>query len=152
MCRLGVLEALPTLNYHFSLTSHLFALRMALLIYLLTLPPNLLRHRLDMAIFVFFVKNACIKKPCPNNTICQAGSSSEGYRCVCVPGYVGKDCTKGDTDICFHYLIVSSYLMIRRVDDRLFYLKSLALSSCIYFLVEDKEGPAVNCEKNLRKR
>ena len=118
----------------------------------LTLPPNLLRHRLDLAIFVFFVKNACIKKPCPSNTICQAGSSSEGYRCVCVPGYVGKDCTKGDTDICFHYLIVSSYLMIRRVDDRLFYLESLALSSCIYFLVEDKEGPAVNCEKNLRKR
>ena len=42
--------------------------------------------------------------------------------------------------------------MIRRVDDRLFYLESLALSSCIYFLVEDKEVPAVNCEKNLRKR
>ena len=29
------------------------------------------------------------------------------------------------------------------------YLKSFVLSSCIYFLVEDKEGPAVNCEKNL---
>ena len=55
--------------------------------------------------------------------------------------------------MCFRYLIVSSYLMIRKVDDRLFYLKSLTLSSCIYFLVEDKGGPAVKpCVKNLGKR
>ncbi|CAH3152005.1 unnamed protein product, partial [Pocillopora meandrina] len=44
-------------------------------------------------------KNACIKKPCPSNTICQASSSSEGYTCVCVPGYTGKDCTE-DVDEC----------------------------------------------------
>ncbi|XP_066023636.1 uromodulin-like [Pocillopora verrucosa] len=44
-------------------------------------------------------KNACIKKPCPSNAICQAGFSSEGYRCVCVPGYTGEDCTK-DVDEC----------------------------------------------------
>nr|XP_058953726.1 adhesion G protein-coupled receptor E5-like [Pocillopora verrucosa] len=39
-------------------------------------------------------KNACIKKPCPSNAICQAGFSSEGYRCVCVPGYTGEDCAE----------------------------------------------------------
>ena len=39
-----------------------------------------------------------------------------------------------------------------KVGDRLFRLKCLVLSSRIYFLVEDKEGPVVNCEKNLRKR
>nr|XP_058973649.1 neurogenic locus notch homolog protein 2-like [Pocillopora verrucosa] len=44
-------------------------------------------------------KNVCIKKQCPNNAICQAGFSSEGYRCVCVPGYTGEDCTK-DVDEC----------------------------------------------------
>ena len=45
--------------------------------------------------------------------------------------------------MCFQYLNVSGHLMIRKVDDRLFYFKSLALSSYIYFLVEDKEVPAV---------
>ncbi|XP_066023509.1 uromodulin-like [Pocillopora verrucosa] len=44
-------------------------------------------------------KNTCIKKPCPSNAICQAGFSSEGYRCVCVPGYTGEDCTE-DVDEC----------------------------------------------------
>ena len=50
------------------------------------------------------------------------------------------------------YLSVSSHLTTRKVGDRLFYFKSLVLSSCIYFRVEDNEGPAVNCKKNLRKR
>ena len=45
--------------------------------------------------------------------------------------------------MCFQYLNVSGHLMTRKVDNRLFYFKSLALSSYIYFLVEDKEGPAV---------
>ena len=65
---------------------------------------------------------------------------------------MGEDCTKGETDLCFQYLSASSYLTIRKVGDRLFYFKSMVLSSCIYFLVEDKDGPAVNYEKNLRKR
>ncbi|XP_066022474.1 uromodulin-like [Pocillopora verrucosa] len=43
--------------------------------------------------------NACKNKPCPRNAICQAGFSSEGYRCVCVPGYTGEDCTE-DVDEC----------------------------------------------------
>ena len=64
---------------------------------------------------------------------------------------MGEDCTKGEADICFQYLSASSYLTIRKVGDRLFYFKSMVLSSCIYFLVEDKDGPAVNYEKNLRK-
>ena len=45
--------------------------------------------------------------------------------------------------MCFQYLNLSGHLMTRKVDDRLFYFKSLALSSYIYFLVEAKEGPAV---------
>ena len=65
---------------------------------------------------------------------------------------MGEDCTKGEADICFPYPSASSYLTIRKVGDRLFYFKSIVLSSCIYFLVEDKDGPAVNYEKNLRKR
>ena len=122
--------------------------------YLLTLPspPCNCVGKPWLVLFCFFVKNACIKKPCPRNAICQAGYSRGGYRCVCVAGYTGKDCTEGEADICFQYLSVSSHLTIRKVCGRLFYLKSLVLSSCIYFLVEDKEGPAVNCEKNLRKR
>ena len=122
-------------------------------IYLLTLPsPPRMLCRHSLVLFCFFVKNACIKKPCPSNAICQAGFSSEGYTCVCVPGYTSEDCTKGEADIRFQYLGFSSRLTIRKVGDRLFHLKCLVLSSCIYFLVEDKEGSAVSCEKNLRKR
>ena len=64
-------------------------------------PPRLVSC-VDIALtcpFCFFVKNACIKKPCPSNAICQAGFSSEGYRCVCVPGYTGEDCAEGEADI-----------------------------------------------------
>ena len=98
------LEVLPTLDDHFKLSLfHSSALRMALLMYLLTLPsPHcmLRRHILHLSFFYFLVKNVCIKKQCPINAICQAGFSSEGYRCVCVPGYTGEDCTKGEADIC----------------------------------------------------
>ena len=77
----------------------------------LCFPPFTLRkHSLDLSFFCFFVKNACVKKPCPSNAICQAGFSSEGYRCVCVPGYTGKDCAEGEADICFQYLSVSSHV------------------------------------------
>ena len=54
--------------------------------------------------------------------------------------------------MCLQYLSVSSHLTSRKVGERLFNLNCFKLSSCIYFLVEDKEGSAVNCEKNLRKR
>ena len=148
---------MPTLDDHFKPLSlfHLSVLRMAMLVYILTLPSppcKLRRHSLNLSFFCFFVKNTCIKKPCPSNAICQAGFSSEGYRCVCVPGYTGEDCTEGEADICVQYLSVSSHLTIRKVGDRLFYFKSLVLSSCIYFLFKDKEVSAVNWEKNLRKR
>ena len=121
---LSFLEVLPTLDDHFKLSlSHSSALRMALLMYLLTLPSppcKLRRHILHLSIFCFLVKNVCIKKQCPSNAICQAGFSSEGYRCVCVPGYTGEDCTKGEAHICVQYLSVSSHLMIRKVADRCF--------------------------------
>ena len=145
MCGLSYLEVLPTLYYHFTPPlSHLSALTCPCTS--LPSPPRLVSC-IDISLtclFCFLVKNACIKKQCPSNAICQAGFSSEGYRCVCVPGYTGKDCTEGEADICFQYLRVSSHSTIRKVSDHLFYLKSLVLSSCIYFLVEDKEGPAVN--------
>ena len=147
---------MPTLDDHFKPLSlfHLSTLRMAMSMYLLTLPspPCNCVDKPWLVLFCFFVKNACIKKPCPSNAICQAGFSSEEYRCVCVPGYTGEDCAEGEADICVQYLSVSSHLTIRKVGDRLFNFKSLVLSSCIYFLVDDKEGSAVNWEKNLRKR
>ena len=96
---------------------------MAMLIYLITLSSPQCkspRRNLDLSIFAFFVKNACMKKPCPSNTICQAGFSSEGYRCICAPGYTGDDCTEVEADMCFYYLNVSSHLMTRRVGYRFF--------------------------------
>ena len=118
------LEVLPALDDHFKLSlSHSSALRMAMLMYLLTLssPPCKWRwHSIDLSSFAFFVKNVCIKKPCPSNAICQAGFSFEGYRCVCVPGYTGEYCTEGEADISVQYLSVSSYFMIRKVGDRYF--------------------------------
>ena len=62
----------------------------------------------------------CKKKPFPSNAICQAGFSSEGYGCVCVPGYTGEDCTEGEADIRVQYLSISSHLTIRKVGDRCF--------------------------------
>ena len=56
--------------------------------------------RRHMSFFCFFVKNACTKKPCSSNDICQAGFSSEGYRCVSVPVYTSEDCTEGEADKC----------------------------------------------------
>ena len=87
--------------------------------YLLTLPspPCNCVDKPWLVLFCFFVKNACIKKPCPSNAICQAGFSSEGYRCVCVPGYTGEDCTKGEADIRVQYLSISSHLTIMKVGD-----------------------------------
>ena len=38
-------------------------------------------------------------------------------------GLHGKDCTEGEGDIRFQYLSVSSHLTIRKVGDRLFYLR-----------------------------
>ena len=87
--------------------------------YLLTLPspPCNCVDKPWLVLFCFFVKNACKKKPCPRNAICQAGFSSEGYRCVCVPGYTGEDCTEGEADIRVQYLSISSHLTIMKVGD-----------------------------------
>ena len=112
---------MPTLDDHFKPLSlfYLSTLRMAMSMYLLTLPspPCNCVDKPWLVLFCFFVKNACIKKPCPSNAICQAGFSSEGYRCVCVPGYTGEDCTEGEADIRVQYLNISSHLTIMKVGD-----------------------------------
>ena len=109
---------MPTLDDHFKPLSlfYLSTLRMAMSMYLLTLPspPCNCVDKPWLVLFCFFVKNACIKKPCPSNAICQAGFSSEGYRCVCVPGYTGGDCTEGEADLRVQYLSISSHLTIRK--------------------------------------
>ena len=47
-------------------------------------------------IYVFFsFKNACAKKPCQNNSTCQAGFTDRDYQCLCSPGFTGHDCENG---------------------------------------------------------
>ncbi|XP_066021831.1 neurexin-4-like isoform X2 [Pocillopora verrucosa] len=39
------------------------------------------------------IENPCISSPCVNNGTCQVGFTSKGFRCVCVPGYAGENCS-----------------------------------------------------------
>ncbi|XP_078373690.1 uncharacterized protein LOC144657247 isoform X3 [Oculina patagonica] len=39
-------------------------------------------------------KNPCSSNPCPVIKRCQAGFSIKGYRCVCINGKMGEDCTE----------------------------------------------------------
>ena len=50
---------------------------------------------LVMAISFFSLKNACAKKPCQNNSTCQAGFTDRDYQCLCISGFTGHDCEKG---------------------------------------------------------
>ena len=143
---------MPTVDDHFKPLSlfHSSVLRMTMSMYLLTLPspPCNCVDKPWLVLFCVFVKNACKNKPCPRNAICQAGFSSEGYRCVCVPGYTGEDCTKGEADIRVQYLSISSHLTIMKVGDGDF---STLLLHFFYFFVEDEERAAVNYERKLGK-
>ncbi|KAL9975397.1 hypothetical protein ACROYT_G012554 [Oculina patagonica] len=40
------------------------------------------------------IKNPCSSSPCLNNGTCQAGFTSNGFRCVCRPGYKGYNCSE----------------------------------------------------------
>ena len=44
---------------------------------------------------LFNLKNACAKKPCQNNSTCQAGFTDRDYRCLCIAGFTGHDCEVG---------------------------------------------------------
>ncbi|XP_022809242.1 contactin-associated protein 1-like, partial [Stylophora pistillata] len=39
------------------------------------------------------IENPCSSSPCVNNGTCQVGFTSKGFRCVCVPGYAGANCS-----------------------------------------------------------
>jgi len=43
------------------------------------------------------VENPCRRGPCKNNGTCQAGFTSEGFRCICPIGTLGKKCERGKT-------------------------------------------------------
>ena len=44
---------------------------------------------------LFSLKNACAKKPCQNNSTCQAGFTDRDYQCLCIVGFTGHDCEVG---------------------------------------------------------
>ena len=57
---------------------------------------NPAKSLLDTFCFVLFsFKNACAKKPCHNNAVCQAGFTDRDYQCLCIPGFTGYDCENG---------------------------------------------------------
>ncbi|XP_066021883.1 neurexin-4-like [Pocillopora verrucosa] len=39
------------------------------------------------------IENPCSSSPCLNNGTCQVGFTSKGFRCVCVHGFVGENCS-----------------------------------------------------------
>ncbi|CAH3037495.1 unnamed protein product, partial [Pocillopora meandrina] len=39
------------------------------------------------------VENPCSSSPCLNRGTCQVGFTSKGFRCLCVPGYAGANCS-----------------------------------------------------------
>jgi len=43
------------------------------------------------------MQNPCRRGPCKNNGTCQAGFTSEGFRCICPIGTLGKKCERGKT-------------------------------------------------------
>ncbi|XP_078351333.1 putative skeletal organic matrix protein 5 [Oculina patagonica] len=38
------------------------------------------------------IENPCSSSPCLNNSTCQAGFTSKGFRCICLAGFIGATC------------------------------------------------------------
>ena len=46
--------------------------------------------------FFFSVKNACQSTPCLNNGKCQHGFTDKTFRCLCLAGFDGEVCERGN--------------------------------------------------------
>ncbi|PFX28259.1 Protein HEG-like 1 [Stylophora pistillata] len=53
----------------------------------------------DVEYEYYAVENSCSSNPCSNNATCQTGFTERGYRCLCIPGFIGINC-KTDVDEC----------------------------------------------------
>ena len=53
------------------------------------------KNHFSLITFFFFKHNPCSRSPCLNNSTCQAGFTSKGFRCVCRAGFTGTNCTEG---------------------------------------------------------
>ena len=50
--------------------------------------------KLSFSYYLFrFQQNPCSSSPCLNRGTCQVGFTSKGFRCLCVPGYAGANCS-----------------------------------------------------------
>ena len=45
---------------------------------------------------LFPLQSACVDNPCDNNSTCQSGFTDKGYRCLCITGFKGPRCKKGN--------------------------------------------------------
>ena len=70
--------------------------------------------KLSFSYYLFrFQQNPCSSSPCLNRGTCQVGFTSKGFRCLCVPGYAGANCSgtvKSSWRYTCHELTTTLYL------------------------------------------
>ena len=52
---------------------------------------------LTMTTVFFFCQSNCVQNSCKNNATCQSGFTKKGYRCLCIAGFEGPLCERGNT-------------------------------------------------------
>lgn len=63
---------------------------------------------MKIAFFLFLLyQSPCSNGACVENSICQAGYTNEGYRCICPTGFTGLSCSQGNWSIAFLVAFVS---------------------------------------------